>query len=43
MRSMPICPGITLKKLAASKIFDEQMNEVEKANILLMIELGKTK
>ncbi len=36
-------PWYNPKEITASKIFDEQMNEVEKANILLMIELGKTK
>jgi hypothetical protein len=36
-------PWYNPKEVTASQIFDEQMNEVEKANILLMIELGKTK
>lgn len=36
-------PWYKPKEITASKIFDEQMNEVEKANILLMIELGKSK
>ena len=36
-------PWYNPKEITASKIFDKQMNEVEKANILLMIELGKSK
>jgi len=36
-------PWYKPKEITTSKIFDEQMNEVEKANILLMIELGKSK